>query len=97
MWVTNANRTVKIGVTSDLGNIALEQYYVDSFQKIEKANLLIGECTYSSEQRGVVKKDRKKDLEKLETVVEQVCIDNQGKILIPVFALQRCQVMLTYL
>lgn len=97
LWVTNANRTVKIGITSDLGNIALEQYYVDPFEKIEKANLLIGECTYSNEQRGVVKKDRKKDLEKLETVVEQVCVDNQGKILIPVFALQRCQVMLTYL
>lgn len=97
LWVTNSNRTVKIGITSDLGNIALEQYYVNSFQEIEKANLLIGECTYSNEQRGVTKKDRKKDLEKLETVIEQVCIDNKGKILIPVFALQRCQVMLSYL
>ena len=38
-----------------------------------------------------------KDLEKLKTVVTQTCIDNKSKVLIPVFALQRCQTILTCL
>ena len=32
LWVTNKNRIVKIGVTSDLGNISIDQYYVDKFE-----------------------------------------------------------------
>jgi metallo-beta-lactamase family protein len=97
LWVKNKNRTVKIGVTSDLGNISINQYYVDEFQPIEKANLLIGEATYAKELKNLTNKHKKKDLEKIETVIRQVCIENRGKVLIPVFALQRCQVILTHL
>lgn len=97
MWVTNKNRTVKIGITSDLGNISVNQYYVDNFQPIEKANLLIGEATYARELKNLTNKHRKKDLEKIESIIIQTCIDNRGKVLFPVFALQRCQVLLTHL
>ena len=38
-----------------------------------------------------------KDLEKLKTIIIQTCIDNKSKVLIPVFALQRCQTILTCL
>lgn len=97
LWITNKNRTVKIGITSDLGNISVNQYYVDDFQPIEKANLLIGEATYAKEFKNLTNKHKKKDLEKIESVITQTCIDNRGKVLIPVFALQRCQVLLTHL
>lgn len=97
LWVTNKNRTVKIGVTSDLGNISINQYYVDKFTPIEKAQLLIGEATYAREIKNLTNKHRKKDLEKIESVIMQTCIENRGKVLIPVFALQRCQVLLTHL
>jgi metallo-beta-lactamase family protein len=97
IWIKDNYRTVKIGVTSDLGNNELQQYYVDKFVPIEQADLLIGECTYSDKGRKTTKKNRDKDLEKIETVVTQTCIENKSKILVPVFALQRCQVMLTYL
>lgn len=97
LWVTNKNRTVKIGITSDLGNTSINQYYVDDFQPIEKANLLIGEATYARELKNLTNKHRKKDLEKIESVIVQTCIDNRGKVLFPVFALQRCQVLLTHL
>lgn len=97
LWITNKNRTVKIGITSDLGNISINQYYVDKFQPIEKANLLIGEATYAKDFKNITNKHKKKDLEKIESVITQTCIDGRGKVLIPVFALQRCQVMLTHL
>ena len=97
LWITENNRTVKIGVTSDLGNIRLQQYYVNDFHPIEKANLLIGECTYGDVSKTIKKTARKKDLEKLNGIIQEFCIEKKGKVLIPVFALQRSQAMLTYL
>jgi metallo-beta-lactamase family protein len=40
---------------------------------------------------------RNKDLEKLETVIRQTCIDNKSRVLIPTFANDRTQNMLTYI
>lgn len=97
LWIKNNNRVVKIGITSDLGNVSIDNDYVEDFQSIDKANLLIGEATYSRENKHITNKNRKKDLEKLKTIIEQTCIDNKGKVLIPVFALQRCQSILTCL
>ena len=97
LWIKHNNRTVKIGVTSDLGNVSITNDYVEDFKPIEKANLLIGEATYSRELKNITMKNRKKDLEKLKTAIEQTCIEKKGKVLIPVFALQRCQSILTCL
>lgn len=97
LWIKNGNGIKKIGITSDLGNIALPQYYVSKFTPIKNANLLIGESTYNSVKKSVNLKDREKDLEKIKSVVIQTCIDKKGKILIPTFALARCQSILTYL
>ena len=97
LWVKNNNRTVKIGITSDLGNTKVKQYYTNEFKPIEKANLLIGECTYGDTARGIKKADRKKDLEKIKTIIETYCVERKGKVLIPCFALQRGQAILTHL
>lgn len=59
--------------------------------------MLIGETTYAHEERIANQKMRNKDLEKLETVIRQTCIEERARVLIPVFANDRCQNMLTYI
>lgn len=97
LWVRNGNIVKKIGITSDIGNISMKQYYVNKFEPIQNANILIGECTYCNEKRGKKKKDREKDLEKIKAIITDTCIDRKGSVLIPVFALHRLEVMLTVL
>lgn len=97
LWIKNNGRTSKIAITSDLGNISVDNYYVENFEPIEKANLLIGEATYAREKGHITNKHRIKDLEKIKTIIEQTCVENKAKILFPIFALQRSQNILTYL
>ena len=85
---------VKIGYTGDIGNIIFEQPFVEDFEKIVKCNFLIGEVTYSQIEKSAKKDQRPVDLEKLENVIRQTCIDNKGMVLIPCFALQRMETML---
>lgn len=97
LWITEGNVTKKIVYTSDLGNIHIKKYYTNNFKSIKKCDVLIGETTYAREERIADQKMRIKDLEKLETVIRQTCIENDARVLIPVFANDRCQNMLTYI
>lgn len=97
LWITDGNITKKIGYTSDLGNIHIKKYYTNSFEPIEKCDVLIGETTYAREERIANQKMRNKDLEKLESVIKQTCIEDNARVLIPVFSNDRCQNMMTYL
>lgn len=86
----------KIVYTSDLGNMSLHKYYSTTFKTIPYADLFIGECTYAGQKKRVPVSARHKDLEKMRTVIQET-IENKGKVLIPVFALDRTQNILTYL
>lgn len=97
IFITEGNLTKTIAYTSDLGNTHIDSYYTDDFSPIRKANIFIGETTYSGEKRIATQKIRNKDLEKLKTVVEDTCYNKQGRVLIPCFANSRSQVMLTHL
>jgi len=97
LFVNYNNHTSKIGYTSDLGNITIPKHYVIPFKPIEKCNLFIGESTYASAERSVNMKDRIKDLEKIHAVINTVCCDNRHKVLIPAFALDRVQNILSIL
>ena len=97
LWITEGNVTKKIGYTSDLGNIHIKKYYTGKFEPIKKCDVLIGETTYAREERIANKKMRDKDLEKLESVIKQTCIDDGARILVPTFANDRTQNMLTYI
>ena len=97
LWITCGNLTKKIVYTSDLGNIHIKKYYTNDFESISKCDVLIGETTYARESRIASLKTREKDLEKLESAIRQTCIEDCGRVLIPVFANDRCQNMLTYL
>jgi len=96
LYIKNNNLTKKILYTSDLGS-NIPKYYADKFQPCEKANLVIGECTYSSNKRNATNKDRQNDLLKIKSVINEVCKINKGKVLIPSFALDRTQNIITHL
>lgn len=90
-YINVGNHTRKIVFTSDLGNVKTQdsRVFVENLKPIAKANLVIGECTYSKRGRSMTKKDFEKDVEKIRTVVEQYCIDNKHRVLIPTFSLDR--------
>lgn len=94
LWIKSGNTIKKIGYTSDLGNISVDNNFAQKFQPIEKCNILIGECTYNKKQRGIGGKDRLKDLEKIELVVRQTCLEKRGKVFVPSFANARLQQIL---
>ena len=97
LWITEGNITKKIGYTSDLGNVNIKKYYTNTFEPIKKCDVLIGETTYARENRIANQKMRNKDLEKLETAIWQTCVEDGARVLIPVFANDRCQNILTHL
>lgn len=97
LWVTCGNLTKKIVYTSDLGNTHIKKYYTNKFKPISKCDVFIGETTYAHEARVASTKTRTKDLEKLESAIRQTCIEDEARVLLPVFANDRCQNMLTYL
>ena len=96
LWVTSGNHTAKIGYTSDLG-ANLPRRYINKFKPLEKCNLFIGECTYAREPRPVTPKDRRNDLAKIKSVIETTCIEQKGRVLIPVFSLDRAQNMASFI
>lgn len=97
IWLKSGGQTKKILMTSDLGNIACDKHYITPFEPVDKSNLAIVETTYSDTIRSISKKDRIKDLKKIESIVREVCIENKNKVLIPIFSLDRCQNILTHL
>lgn len=98
LWITSGNTTKLIAYTSDLGNTKIPKDYVRPFKPIEKANLLIGESTYGDRARPIATlSKRQKDLQKMREIINNTCIESKAKVLIPVFALDRAQLMLTIL
>lgn len=97
LYIKNGNTTKKLAFTGDLGNQCAELKYANKFEPIQNANLLVGECTYSNKERSMKAKDRKKDIEKIRTVVADVTDNGKGSILFPTFSFMRTQQILTIL
>lgn len=81
----------KILYTGDLGNIATQssRIFVDPFEPVLSANIVIGEATYASKSRDISSRTLTEDIEKIRTVIEQYCINGSGRVLIPTFSLDR--------
>lgn len=92
----NGSIIKRIGYTGDIGSPFIRRPYLHDFEKLPRCNYLIAECTYSAKSRNHTQKDRDKDIEKIVSVINQT-IENCGKLLIPVFALDRLETMLTVL
>lgn len=82
--------------TSDLGNLVTQSQhvFVENFEPIKKANIVIGECTYSAKGREMTKKTYDLDMQKIKSVIEQYCIDSKHRVLIPTFSLDRMPYMI---
>lgn len=94
--INDNNVVKKIGYTGDIGSPGAEKLFMNEFVPIEQVDLLIGEATYAAATRVHKKKDRVKDIEKIKTVVSE-CIKDKGKLLIPVFSLNRLEDVLSVL
>ena len=100
LFINLNNHVSKILVTSDLGNTITEskRIFVEDFKPVQKANIVLGESTYGSRiSKTVTKKIFEKDLEKIKTVIDQYCIDNHSRVLIPTFSLDKTPIVLWYL
>lgn len=92
LWIKKPNNSiVKICYTGDLGNPHIEKVFCNKFQAVNNCNLLIGEATYNNPLRSFDKNTRDKDIEKIETIINETCIENRGRCLFAIFSLQRCQ------
>lgn len=88
----------RIFYTGDIGSPSIPKLYATDFDyPREHIDLVIGESTYAGDKRVAHEKDRSKDKEKIQQVVEEVLVQKGGKILFPVFALDRLQTVLTVL
>lgn len=96
LFITQKNHTKKILFTSDLGNLNLigSKIFVEPFEPVTSANIVIGEATYSSQQKPITKKDLLLDKSKIQTVIQQYCEEQKGIVLIPCFSLDRLPYML---
>lgn len=95
LYIKNGGSVKKLAFTGDLGNINTPKLYINDFKPIQNANLLIGECTYANKERSIKAKDRKKDEEKIKSVIQDIMDNGKGSVLFPVFSFMRSQQILT--
>lgn len=99
LFIRHNNIRKKVLYTGDIGNIAIEgKPFLRPFFPVENADLVIGETTYSMKLNEATQKTRDKDIEKLKSVIDEVCIGKaNGNVLVSVFANNRAQELLVEL
>lgn len=96
LTLTDGMVTKRIGYTGDIGSPNIKHFYLDDFQPLPFCDILIGECTYASAKRNHKPKDRVNDIHKMISVINEAK-ENNGRVLIPVFAFDRLELILTLL
>ena len=91
LYINGGSHTRKIYFSSDLGNKMIEsrKVFVEKFEPITSSNISIVESTYGRRKGSMTKKDIELDRKKMKTVIEQFCVDNNNRVLIPTFSLDR--------
>lgn len=91
LYINGGSHTRKILFTSDLGNRMIEdrKVFVEKLQPVTSCNICIGESTYGRRKGSMSKKDIEIDRMKMKTVIKQFCVDNNHRVLIPTFSLDR--------
>ena len=90
------DQTYMILWNMDIGNPLVHNYYVGTFEPIEKCDLLIGESTYGDREDIKTRlKERLGDLDKLKSIIDTQVVEMKGRVVIPVFAQSRCPNILT--
>jgi metallo-beta-lactamase family protein len=86
----------RIHYTGDIGSPFRDRLYTRPFEYPDYCDVMIGESTYAGTLRVNNPSDRKKDTEKVLTMCRTIK-ENGGRILLPVFSLDRLQNILTFL
>lgn len=81
----------RLGFTGDIGGKETS-LYTDARETLPMVDVLLSENTYNQPKRINKAYDRQKDLEKLETIINE-----RHRVLIPCFSLSRTQIMITVL
>lgn len=98
IWYKNeASRVFKIFYSSDMGNPMLQKPFVEEIEYCKTANIAFFESTYGNTKRSFTKKERKEELEKFKSLINEVVIEGRKSILIPCFSLDRTQHILKIL
>lgn len=96
LYITENNVKKTILITSDIGNDKVDNRYVGSLEYVETADIVIGESTYGNRPELKIRnKERKNDYDKLQSIIDTQVHDLKGKVVIPVFAQSRAQVIAT--
>lgn len=96
IYVNTGNATKTLAYCCDLGSLTWDNYYINNFEPIEKADIAIVESTYATDRKGNARKNRGKDIEKIKALVENM-YEERGRIIIPTFSLGRSADLLTVL
>jgi len=90
----NCGTIKKILFTGDIGNeLQGNPMWCEPIQKVDKANIVVGECTYNKTERTKKSHTREKDIEKIKVVVRDT-VAMGGNVLLPSFSLSRTQTIL---
>jgi metallo-beta-lactamase family protein len=91
LYINGGSRTRKILFTSDLGNQMIEdrKVFVEKFEPVISANITFVESTYGKRKGSMTKKDIELDKQKMKSVIDQYCVDNNHRVLVPTFSLDR--------
>lgn len=96
LTLTDGNWRKIIGYTGDIGSPNLPHYYLDNITPLPYCDYIIGEATYSAKTRNHKAKDRDVDINKIKAVIQEA-VDKKTRVLIPVFAFDRLETILTLL
>lgn len=84
--------TKTVLITGDIGNKIVGNRFVGTYQQVEQADFVIGESTYGDKPEiKTGRKERKNDLDKLESIIETQVREMKGRLIIPTFAQSRLQ------
>lgn len=91
IFINIGSHIKKILFTSDLGNRMIQdkKVFIERFEPVVGANIVIAESTYGRRNSSMGKKDIELDKEKMKTVIRQFCAENNRRVLIPTFSLDR--------
>lgn len=94
LYIKENNIEKKILITGDIGNYKIHNYYVNKFEPVTYADVVIGEATYGDKPNiKTGQKERNNDIEKLFSIITTQVCELKGQLLIPTFANHRLQLL----
>lgn len=96
LYITENNVKKTILITSDIGSDKVKNRYVGQLEYVEKADIIVMESTYGDRpELKIREKERKNDYDKLKSVIDMQVHELKSRVVIPVFAQSRAQIIAT--